>query len=295
MACLTKRCLLRDAVGGSLRPMRIWRTVLALLLLVATSSNVGGMAAPKEGGERTVALADGRTIALRCNGRGRFTVLLEPGDGGRRTHMAALAAVLSRRYRVCDYDRRNVGRSSSAPVPRKASNLAADAFEALSAANVKGPLILFGSSMGGLLVRSYATSHNIAGFVTSNQPGTTREWTKFAYPLMSPSQQAMDAAWMAGDNNEHIDANDVSRTIDGAKPPSVPYVIMISTERFQCKAAGLCGSIYRAFVSASREAARAGPRGRLRLLDGDHDLYVTNLTDVVAAIDGVASAAASAE
>jgi hypothetical protein len=105
----------------------------------------------------------------------------------------------------------------------------------------------------------------------------------------------MDAAWMAGDNNEHIDANDVSRTIDDAKPPLIPYVIMISTERFQCKAAELCGPLYHAFVAASVEAARAGPKGRLRILDGDHDLYVTNLTDVVAAIDGVASAAALAE
>jgi pimeloyl-ACP methyl ester carboxylesterase len=220
-------------------------------------------------------------------------VLLEPGDGGRRAHMAALFSALSKRYRVCDYDRRNGGSSSSAPVPRRAADLTADAFDALSAADVDGPYILFGTSMGGLLVRSYAATHKVAGFVTSNQPGTSREWTKLAYPLMSKSQQAADAAWMAGDNNEHIDASDLSSTIDKAKPPSVPYVIMISTERFQCKAAEICGPMYRAFVAASREAARAGPKGSFRILDGYHDLYVTNLVDVVAAIDKVASAAAA--
>ncbi|KQS03589.1 hypothetical protein ASG11_04420 [Sphingomonas sp. Leaf357] len=237
-----------------------------------------------------VELSGGRTIALRCAGRGKFTVLLEPGDGGRRTHMTALFAALSGRYHVCAYDRRNVGGSSAAPLPRKAVDLTEDAFDALSAAHEHGPYILFGTSMGGLLVRSYATSHEVAGFVTSNQPGTSREWSRFAYPLMSPSQRAADAAWMAGDNNEHIDASDLSRVIDTANPPDIPYVIMISTERFQCRTAEICGRIYDAFVAASEAAAQAGKRGRMRVVDGDHDLYVTNLQDVVAAIDEVASA-----
>ncbi|OAN59468.1 hypothetical protein A7X12_24735 [Sphingomonas sp. TDK1] len=207
--------------------------------------------------------------------------------------MAGLFTTLSKRYLVCDYDRRNIGRSSAASVPRKAADFRADLFDALARAGVNGPYILFGTSMGGLLVRSYAGSHAVAGFVTSNQPGTAREWTRFADPVMSPAQRAADAAWMAGENNEHIDVHDVSRTIDDAPPPPMPHVIMISTERFQCKAAGICGRLYRAFVATSEIAARAGRRGRLQIVDGDHDLYVTNLKEVVSAIDSVASAAAA--
>lgn len=267
--------------------MGLRHIMLALVAIATVSSAVAGRTI-----DRIVALADGRRIALRCDGHGRFTVLLEIGDGGRRDHMAALFAALSKRYRVCDYDRRNVGRSSPAPVPRKAADLARDVFDALSAAGVRGPYILFGTSMGGLLVRSYAATHPVAGFVTSNQPGTAREWTRRADPVMSPAERAADARWMAGDNNEHIDVNDLSRTIDGARPPSVPYVIMVSTERFQCPAAGTCGPIYHAYIAASREAARAGPNGRFRLIDGDHDLYVTHLGAVVAAIDDVAAEAA---
>jgi len=112
--------------------------------------------------------------------------------------MAALFATLSSRYRVAAYDRRNIGGSSPAPLPRKAVDLTGDLFDALLAANEHGPYILFGTSMGGLLVRAYAASHEVAGFVTSNQPGTSLEWTRFAYPVMSRSQQAADAAWMAG-------------------------------------------------------------------------------------------------
>jgi pimeloyl-ACP methyl ester carboxylesterase len=274
--------------------MNLWQSALLLGSLAVPVSGGGQTAVAASSGwpfDRIVMLSEGRKIALRCSGRGRFTVLLEPGDGGRRTHMAALFTSLSARYRVCDYDRRNVGRSSAAALPRKGADLTSDLFDALSAADVHRPYILFGSSMGGLLVRSYATSRDIAGFVASNQPGTAREWRRLAFPIMTASQQARDAAWMAGDNNEHVDVNDVSRAVDDVTPPSVPYVIMVSTERFQCREAGICGNLYSAYVAASRQTARAGPKGRLRILDGDHDLYVTHLKQVGAAIDHVASAA----
>ncbi|MFV3561724.1 hypothetical protein ACNJFJ_21485, partial [Mycobacterium tuberculosis] len=75
--------------------------------------------------------------------------------------------------------------------------LMSDAFDALAAAGENGPFIGFGTSMGGLLVRSYAASGRLKGFVTSNQPGTAREWRRFAYPVMTQTERAHDAAWMA--------------------------------------------------------------------------------------------------
>jgi pimeloyl-ACP methyl ester carboxylesterase len=267
---------------------------LAFWFLAGCSSfATGGSGAPsaRQEFDKVVALDGDRHIALHCRGGGRFTVLLETGDGGRRAHMTPLFEALSKRYRVCDYDRRNIGQSSAAPTPRKAGDLASDAFDALAAAREHGPYILFGTSMGGLLVRSYAATHRVRGFVTSNQPGTTREWAPRAYPVMSSSERKADEAWAAGDNREHIDVNDVSHTIEAASPPSEPYMIMASTERFQCSATGVCGPLYQAYLAGSRQAASAGPLGRFELLDGNHDLYVTNLDQVVAAIDAVAAAA----
>jgi pimeloyl-ACP methyl ester carboxylesterase len=270
---------------------RIILTYALLALVSGAVSNDASAAANAPEIDGIIALTAGRRIALHCSGQGKFTVLLETGDGGHRAHMAKLFAALSTRYRVCDYDRRNIGQSSSAPIPRKAADIAADAFDALAAAGVHGPYIMFGTSMGGLLVRYYAATHEVAGFVTSNQPSTLREMTKWSYPVMSPSDRAADAAWTAGDNNEHFDVNDLSRAIDMAPAPTVPYIIMVSTERFQCPAAGACGPTYRGFISASREAADAGSEGKFRMIDGDHDLYVTNLDDVVMAIDEIALSA----
>ena len=271
--------------------MRIGKIILGFSFLAACLPAATGSETTASDGQefnKVVTLTGDRRIALECRGRGAFTVLLETGDGGRRAHMAPLFNALSKRYRVCDYDRRNVGQSSAAPAPRRADDLTADAFDALAAGGGHGPFILFGTSMGGLLVRSYAATHQIAGFVTSNQPGTMREWAIGAYPVMSPPEREADDEWAAGKNNEHIDVNDVSRTIDTARPPSIPYVIMVSTERFQCPATGACGALYKAFVAGSRQAASAGSKGRFELLDGNHDLYVTNLKQVVKAIDDVA-------
>jgi pimeloyl-ACP methyl ester carboxylesterase len=281
----------------SLLIMRLQRVAIAFGL-IATFSCDAGISAPTLGAasaiDKVISLKGGRNIALHCSGRGNFTVLLETGDGGRRTHMAKLFAALSKRYRVCDYDRRNIGKSSFAPLPRKAADLAADLFDTLSAAHVDGPFILFGTSIGGLLVRSYAAMHPVAGFVTSNQPGTSAEWGTHVRPLETPAQRAEDDAWASGgDNNEHIDVNDVSRAIEAAGPPTVPHVIMISTERYQCPAAGVCGPLYAAYVAASRDAADTGLGGSFRIIDGDHDLYITDLVAVVAAIDDVASMGAS--
>jgi pimeloyl-ACP methyl ester carboxylesterase len=241
--------------------------------------------------DRLVDLPDGRHIYLHCAGAGPFTVLLEPGDGGRRSHMDKLFAGLAERYRVCAYDRRNIGQSSEAPTPRKATELDSDLFDTLAAEKVDRPYILFGSSMGGLLTRLHAARHDVAGYVTSNESGSTKAWERFAYPLMDEAERTRDRAWAAGANNERIDVSDVSRAIEAAGDPQVPHIIMISTERFQCPAAGTCGKLYEAFVQMSKATAASGKDGSFRLIDGAHDLYLTNLAEVVAAIDEVAALA----
>jgi pimeloyl-ACP methyl ester carboxylesterase len=108
--------------------------------------------------------------------------------------MAKLFDALREKYRVCAYDRRVVGQSSAAPIPRKAANITADAFDTLAAAHEGGPYILFATCMGGLLVRNYAATQKVAGFVTSNQPGTSGEFAKWVAPLMSSADRAADEA-----------------------------------------------------------------------------------------------------
>lgn len=271
--------------------------MLAAAVTMAIQAAAVGLPGPQASAASAFAgpvrLSRGRTIYLQCSGSGRFTVVLEPGDGGHRQHMAKLFDQLSSRYRVCAYDRRNMGLSSKAPLPRKAADLSADLYDSLEARGEKGPFVLFGSSIGGLLVRLHAATHTVAGFVTSNQVGTTAEWRAATYRLMSTKERRRDREWQAGANNEHIDVNDVSRVIQRAGPLAVPYVIMISTERLQCPATETCGPIYRGYVRMSERTAHSGRRGSLLLFDGAHDLYLTHLPEVLAAIDEVVRMASS--
>ncbi len=110
--------------------------------------------------------------------------------------------------------------------------------------------------------------------------------------MISTTAAAANARVAERPNIENFDVNDMSRAIDVGEGPGVPQIIMIYTEHYQCPAAGACGPQYTDFVAASRAAAEASCGGSLKVLDGDHDLYVTNLRDVANAINEVASSAA---
>jgi pimeloyl-ACP methyl ester carboxylesterase len=265
-------------------------STMMLSAILATPSE-GKPQAPRTAEARIISLSRDRSIAINCHGAGHYTVILEPGDGGRRSHMGDFSTRLSQDYRVCVYDRRNVGESSSAPVPRGPADLTEDLFGALGQMHEGGPFILFGTSMGGLLVRLHAATHQVAGYVTSNQPGTPSEWIALAYPTLSDAERALDQAWMAGANNEHINVNAVGAAIDAAGPPIVPHLILISTEHFQCPAAGTCGRAYDAYYKMSKKLGESGKYGAFRVFDGDHDLYVTHAGDLVDAINAVAALA----
>ncbi|WP_293678085.1 alpha/beta hydrolase [uncultured Phenylobacterium sp.] len=101
-------------------------------------------------------LPDGRSINLRCSGRGSPTVLLESGWGGGSGGWYKVQPRLARITRVCAYDRAGYGFSDPGLLPRDGAAIARDLDQALTAARVRGPFILVGHSAGGLYVRLFA-------------------------------------------------------------------------------------------------------------------------------------------
>ena len=82
---------------------------------------------------------------------------------------------VARYTRVCAYDRPGTvqasgqpSRSDPVPLPRSAAQIVADLHALLRAARVRGPYVLVGHSMGGLVSRLYAGTHprRVAGFVS---------------------------------------------------------------------------------------------------------------------------------
>lgn len=147
---------------------------------------------------------DGRELYLTCWGEGSPTILLEGGiptegltqfsQGGSR-----LTALLAARTRTCAYDRAGVGSADPAPdEPRNLDDVSGDLHQLLEAAGVTGPLVLVGSSGGGMIVTYYAFRfpHDVVGVVTLDVPAPSATLSL---------EEAPELAWDDPSNPEHLD------------------------------------------------------------------------------------------
>ena len=102
----------------------------------------------------------GRTFFLSCTGTGSPTVVLEAGGGNTAATWAEVQPEVARFTRVCSYDRAGLGQSDPAPAGvRTVQDSVADLHALLAAADISGPYVLAGHSLGGLIVRLYASQY----------------------------------------------------------------------------------------------------------------------------------------
>lgn len=152
------------------------RAALVLLAAVAVCRPGAGSAQPASkdfAGQINVA---GHTVYLECRGTGSPTVVLESGyhdlsqtwslaDGFPPPVLTRVAGFT----RVCRYDRpgtllysdppRITDRTAPVDMPRTAADVVSELHTLLAAANVPGPYILAGHSLGGLFTLLYAQTY----------------------------------------------------------------------------------------------------------------------------------------
>lgn len=123
----------------------------------------------------------GFQMHLHCAGAnvgGSSTVILENGLGSTSSAWALVQPEVAKATRVCSYDRAGTGWSDSSPEPRDARHIARELHTLLQNANIPGPYILVGWSMGGLYAREYAGQYGdeVTGLVLidSSHPD---QWT----------------------------------------------------------------------------------------------------------------------
>ncbi|MEW5685021.1 MAG: alpha/beta hydrolase [Pseudomonadota bacterium] len=134
-------------------------TLLALSVAASLSACQPGSiwsasAQPQRG--QTATLPDGRTINIRCQGRGAPTVIFESGFGAHAGAWGKVQPAVARTTRACAYDRAGMGLSDPGPDPRDGPAIARDLDEALTAAGIEGPYVLVGHSAGALYARLFA-------------------------------------------------------------------------------------------------------------------------------------------
>lgn len=99
---------------------------------------------------------NGTRLHLYCLGEGSPTVILEAGLGDNVLGWELVHARLAESTRVCAYDRAGLGWSESRNRVIPSEEVAQILHSLLQEADIPGPYILVGHSMGGLHVRSFA-------------------------------------------------------------------------------------------------------------------------------------------
>lgn len=95
------------------------------------------------------------------------TVVFESGAGGDSRGWKRVRDLLPPDVRSCAYDRAGSGWSEPGPAPRTLRQEILELHALLDAAGIRGPLVLVGHSLGGILTRLYAESYssNVVGLV----------------------------------------------------------------------------------------------------------------------------------
>ena len=115
---------------------------------------------------------DGHDLAVHCTGTGQPTVVIlhgwidEPGVTS-YDHYGSLRDELKPEFRVCSYDRANVGDSETVPGTQTPEMVVADLDGLMEAIGDRGPYVLVGQSAGGMVASAYAVAHpdKVAGIV----------------------------------------------------------------------------------------------------------------------------------
>jgi pimeloyl-ACP methyl ester carboxylesterase len=109
----------------------------------------------------------GRRINLLCSGTGGSTVILMAGSASWSFTWYKTQPEIAKRARVCAFDRAGYGFSAPAPQPQILPDTVSDLHAALKAADIPGPYVLVGHSLGGLEARLFAQRwpQEVAGMV----------------------------------------------------------------------------------------------------------------------------------
>ncbi len=109
----------------------------------------------------------GYRLHVACQGTGSPTVILEAGAGSGGLHWALVQPEVAHTTRVCVYDRAGLGWSERSPQPRTATVMAEELATLLTNADIRGPYVLVGHSLGSAIIRQFAVAHpaDVVGMV----------------------------------------------------------------------------------------------------------------------------------
>ena len=102
----------------------------------------------------------GYRLHINCTGTGSPTVVIDAGLGDWSTGWGFVQPEVAKTTRVCTYDRAGWAWSEVGPLPRDAAQFAKELHTLLKNANIPGPYVMVGHSLGGLTVRVFVHDYS---------------------------------------------------------------------------------------------------------------------------------------
>ncbi|KAB8196546.1 alpha/beta fold hydrolase [Nonomuraea phyllanthi] len=241
----------------------------------------------------------GRSVNVSCSGRpakGRPVVILLHGGGDSLEKTAALQKTLSRKNRVCSYDRLGAGASDKPEGPQSFSSTGKILSGVLDRVAGDGPVVLAGHSLGGLIAARYAPDHRdrVKGLVLmdATPPTMSGDISKtIPESAKGPAAdvRAQNLAIFQGQNPEQLVINDGKVRSAGDIPVEVirhgqPYLAAIPTYGPELEKAWAAGQRKWLALSSRSRLTTAAKSG--------HYIYVDQPEIAVQAIERVTSQAA---
>ena len=172
-----------------------------------TSSATPGESEPASTADAGMVDVDGRGLYLGCTGTGSPTVVYVHGwvnDENYVPHESAqaISELLADDYRVCLYDRRNVGSSETLDAVQTPDDMRHDMEAVLANGGVEPPYILMAASFGGLVAYDYLNHHpdQVTGLVLLD--------------AMFPDELALDEYLPSDSTFLHYSSDDMCCTLE---------------------------------------------------------------------------------
>jgi pimeloyl-ACP methyl ester carboxylesterase len=153
-----------------------WKTIQSAFWSAALISAIAANAqspAPEPAPLGKMVDLGGYRIHLYCTGKGKQTIVLSPGGGDFSFVWYLVLQQIQTFARVCSYDRAGYAWSDPGPQPLTFRQEAYELELALKLSGEKGPYILVGHSLGGLVAETFAEGYpdETAGMVLVDAPG----------------------------------------------------------------------------------------------------------------------------
>jgi pimeloyl-ACP methyl ester carboxylesterase len=200
------------------------------------------------------------------------TVVLESGFGNSSEVWNRVQPEVAKFARVCSYDRAGLGASDPAPTPRTVVAITEDLHALLRNADVPGPYVLVGHSLGGILARLYASYYpnEVAGmvFVDSAHEDEVDRGLKLIPPdtLKAMLKAARPEDLVVTSPNETIDHCSLRALMDALDwHADIPLVVLTQGLPYRAEDysnPSLAPRYYQLHLEMQRDLVSRSPRGR---------------------------------